>query len=833
MDLHFSLLNIGIILKKEAILISFKNNLNSNSTDSSKEIEIVITETIRKLGIKEFILRENDFELTQLNGKKSCISFNSKEKSIEKIIKNIEKKLSKECKDKNELHEAIKDIEDQLIAKRYEIYNLNITKTSEHNSNNEYTSNFLEEVAKIRNQFEHSSNPSSRWKEEIGNKYYNLQKITLKNLPEAWPMIEFALAVKCVQNIYDNDLPFMGLILAKPSTLKTTVIELFRKYPGSFYSDNFTPNSLVSHNSALNEEQLQKIDMLPKMNNKFVLTPELAPLLTSRDDDLRKVIGIITRILDGKGYESDSGAQGHRKYSDIIFSWIGAAVEIPPNVWNMLSQLGFKIYFFRPDIKEKTIQDLKKIAFCKDSKQKIKEIENALLDYLKVFDAAPTTENRTDDTNYIIKVKWNTDVEQDLIIEHISQIANILASLRGTVSVFEHRSRQYQKIKEDNTDNPTEDLAYQTEYLDYEINPQVIEDKPRALIQLKNLALGNAISMGRDYINEQDVRLVIKVAFSTTMIYRSRILELLLKNNGELTTSKIIAELKISRPKARQTMREFQALGIAKVLPISGYLNSELKIHLNEEFNWFLSKEFEKLRKPSSTVSIHPDFTRDTISFYNNMQYQSIIVKNLNSNYYTEACNHNNNCHTLKANSPPEADIKNDNNKTNSEFSENNQSTENEINTNQKTDDGNKNIENYNKQEIENKINNPKGSNLVNIQKNSASLGTENFQRVTVSHENCHKKFSNVSENVTSEILDIIRNENGIISLGYSLQLACQKSETVRNYFKDEKLTSRESRKVRTLFVEIIRHHNIQVIERKPELVVKWIAKGNERTDNN
>ena len=57
--------------------------------------------------------------------------------------------------------------------------------------------------------------------------------------------------------------------------------------------------------------------MLPKINNKFVLTPELAPTFTSKEDDLRKVIGIITRILDGNGYESDSGAQGHRKYSDI------------------------------------------------------------------------------------------------------------------------------------------------------------------------------------------------------------------------------------------------------------------------------------------------------------------------------------------------------------------------------------------------------------------------------------------------------------------------------------------------------------------------------------
>ena len=49
----------------------------------------------------------------------------------------------------------------------------------------------------------------------------------------------------------------MGVILAVPASM---IIQLFRKYPGSFYTDSFTPNSLVSHNAALSEEQLQQID---------------------------------------------------------------------------------------------------------------------------------------------------------------------------------------------------------------------------------------------------------------------------------------------------------------------------------------------------------------------------------------------------------------------------------------------------------------------------------------------------------------------------------------------------------------------------------------------
>ena len=105
---------------------------------------------------------------------------------------------------------------------------------------------------------------------------------------------------------------------------------------------------------------------------------------------------------------------------------------------------------------------------------------------------------------------------------------------------------------------------------------------------------------------------------------------------------------------------------------------------------------------------------------------------------------------------------------------------------------------------------------------------------MTTSQENCHienKEDYNANEtqkipkNVIEDILKVIKDENGSISLGYALQLACQRSEVVKEYFKDEKLVARDSRKVRNLFVEINRHQNIKVVKKKPELVVKWIEK--------
>ena len=86
--------------------------------------------------------------------------------------------------------------------------------------------------------------------------------------------------------------------------------------------------------------------MLPKIKNKFFLTPELAPTFAQREEELIQTLGIMTRILDGHGYESDTGAQGHRGYNeDIMFTWLGAAVDIPYKVHRQLSGTRTKIIF--------------------------------------------------------------------------------------------------------------------------------------------------------------------------------------------------------------------------------------------------------------------------------------------------------------------------------------------------------------------------------------------------------------------------------------------------------------------------------------------------------
>jgi hypothetical protein len=83
--------------------------------------------------------------------------------------------------------------------------------------------------------------------------------------------------------------------------------------------------------------------MLPNMKNRLFLTPELAPTFTVKEENLMNNLGIITRIADGQGYKSNSGAHGQRGYDEnIMFTWLGAVVDIPHKVYKMLGNLGFK-----------------------------------------------------------------------------------------------------------------------------------------------------------------------------------------------------------------------------------------------------------------------------------------------------------------------------------------------------------------------------------------------------------------------------------------------------------------------------------------------------------
>jgi hypothetical protein len=385
---------------------------------------------------------------------------------------------------------------------------------------------------------------SEEWQSQLAQRYDTIRDICNKNFPDIWHSIEFELSILRILNIKGCSLPFAGIVLGAPSSCKTLGIELFRDYSNVYYTDNFSSKAFVSHSTGVSKEELPQIDLLPKIKNKCLLAPELSPIFSKKDDDLIEILGILTRVLDGHGYQSDSGAHGRRGYSgEHMFTMIGAAVNIPNRVYKHLSNLGPKLFFLRMPRSNKKDSDYIKMLKEDNFDYKRQELYNKIKEYLDYFDKNCPFVQEDDSNNYnLLKipfVEMNNERIQNIILLIILKLAKLLSHLRGTVTTW-------------NTDK--------TQGSNYGYSTPMIEEPDRAMTQLLNLAKGHALSQGRNYLSLEDIPIIIKVVLSTASIERVLVFDLLLANKGSVTASLLSRSLGISKSTALRTMAELTAL---------------------------------------------------------------------------------------------------------------------------------------------------------------------------------------------------------------------------------------------------------------------------------
>ena len=222
---------------------------------------------------------------------------------------------------------------------------------------------------------------------------------------------------------------------------------------------------------------------------------------------------------------------------------------------------------------------------------KFERIEKSLNEYLNLFQMGPfvTVKDKNkeiiidkDSSNkevFLKKIEWDTERDStndnDYSLGVLVECGMLLAHLRAVV--------------------PTWD-THGTQGIDYAYSTAIIEEPSRAIEQLRNLARGHALSQGRNYINQTDLSIPIKVMLSTASIERVNLFDLLIAHNGRLTTSIITDSLNVSAPTAIRTMTELKATGLVSVKK-KEYDTDEMEIELKEQFNWFLSEESRTFRE--------------------------------------------------------------------------------------------------------------------------------------------------------------------------------------------------------------------------------------------
>lgn len=343
---------------------------------------------------------------------------------------------------------------------------------------------------------------------------------------------EVVCSVVCQLIIEDVHNPFALVLIDKAGSGKTIALNFIKDIDGLTYSSSdFSPASFVSNIAARSAKQLEQIDLLPRVRWKTLVVKDLAPIMADNDDTLRKRLGMLTDILDGEGYRTDSGVYGQRGYKgDYLFMLVAASTPFPGRVWKLMVGLGHRLFFLGIGSPMKTVDELIGQVRGVSFKVKEKECQDMTGNLLR------TVWKRTGR-----KVVWNQAEDDMAVITIIAQMADLLARFRGDIFVHEERWTKGEMLT---TTEPR------------------IEDASRANQCLYNLARGHAVLCGRDYITKEDVWTVVRVAFDTAPNPRPKVLRELLHRNGKVTTGQMQTALGASLSTARKELHKMVSLGI-------------------------------------------------------------------------------------------------------------------------------------------------------------------------------------------------------------------------------------------------------------------------------
>jgi hypothetical protein len=367
----------------------------------------------------------------------------------------------------------------------------------------------------------------------------NVERVVGQHFPAALDPVKAALAVAAVGCLRDNEQPTTLIFVAPASAGKSMALNFLMPESETdplaafFYrSDKFTAASFVTHRADASEKDLAKIDLLPRLKNKTLLTKELAPMFTGKREELMERFAVLTAVLDGQGYVSDSGAHGRRGYEQPTnFQWLGATTPLSPEVLTVMATLGPRMLFYDADRPRNDTGALVELGRGLPEAKAKRECRAAVRNLLvllyryhpaRSIDSAPT---HFDDASLRVLALW----------------AQVLVALRATI----------QRSRKDAFD-------------DSEIVTDVVREHPeRVFGMLKNIALGSALVHGRSVVNGYDLAQVRHIALSSGVAGRQRAFAALLTAGGEATTPQVEKLAGMSPPTARLYMEDLGEIGLA------------------------------------------------------------------------------------------------------------------------------------------------------------------------------------------------------------------------------------------------------------------------------
>jgi hypothetical protein len=380
------------------------------------------------------------------------------------------------------------------------------------------------------------------------------------HFPELWPAVDVGLSVCASLLLADNVNPVAVVYVGPAAAGKTTVVNMFADHSLTYVSDSFTPASFVSNAANVSSEQLEKVDLLPRIKHKVLITPELAPVFRGKEDELAKRFATLTRVLDGQGLMTDSGTHGQRGYrGDYLFAWLGCTTPLDSKVWRIMAQLGSRLFFL----------ELGGQGDQKDVQGAIERLMASTADtpYNKRLEECKAVIHRLLNTLYdgreVRGVEWADAQDSQSVREQIARLAYLVAIMRSGYAC----------------QNEEEAVA--------------VERPERVYQVLRHIARGHALVHGCTQLTAADLVPVAQVALST-MPRENRRVFLALVQHKELTTPQVMTALQVKHHgKADKVMCGLEGVGIV-IYKKPGNGKPSL-IHFAPEWEWCLENQWREV----------------------------------------------------------------------------------------------------------------------------------------------------------------------------------------------------------------------------------------------
>jgi len=361
-----------------------------------------------------------------------------------------------------------------------------------------------------------------------------------------WNVVETALAAHATLLLDDREC--FGLVVVGPSgSGKTTALRLFEDVDEVYRSDEATPASFVTQTPDRSPEDLEEIDLLPRIQHRTMLTPDLAKWFAGSTEVIQDKMATLAQVMDGNGLTRDAGSHGQRGYTgDYGFTFMGASTPLDSRAWDVMGHTGNRFVFHeKPAVQDPDIvadQVFSSVTY----EEKLNTTSRVIDDFLRdLWDAHGGYRG----------VEWTEDDEgvSEDVKDWVTYFAQLVRHARSPV---------------------------------YNGSPSGREGLPRIIATFKRLAQAHALLYDRTEITQEDMGVCARVALSTMHKERRPVLRELLnpETKNLLSASRVKEAANISRPTALNRMKLIEKLGIGKITEGDG--RDKKLLYARDEFEW-------------------------------------------------------------------------------------------------------------------------------------------------------------------------------------------------------------------------------------------------------